>query len=350
MNVALIGLFILAFKEVFNGIFRLHKSDQLLLLAVVSYLLIDVFYSLMMQAEPGLIFRFLLILLLIALAYFIMLPKKIIGIFLWLNVIQAVFVTLLALGLVLFFSPKEALMVRFFFLDQNWGDVYSLNGWLYKVQIKGNGLLPVAFFLTYLYRIKRVLLIRGILFAGCVFAGNFAFLISIGLFSFMFFLKAKSVDTLFRKIFLVVICLLFFSYPVYTYYVKDVLESKQQGSLGTRYDQARVLMDDLTEDPVTTIFGQGIGHTVEVITPYRDYRGKIFYELQTLYILNQLGILGFTIFILYNLRLIIINYKKSGLLLLYLCYVLYSITNPYIFDSGHIAVILLLNSLSNYET
>jgi hypothetical protein len=136
---------------------------------------------------------------------------------------------------------------------------------------------------------------------------------------------------------------------VYKYYVKDVLARKSEASLSTRWDQSAVLMDNLTEGVVYTIFGRGLGNTVDVVTPARDYRGDYYFELQTLYILNQIGIFGFLIFIIYNLRIIFVNYKKSYLVFLYFCYIIYSVTNPYIFDSVNVAVIFILNSLMHHD-
>lgn len=349
MNIALIGLFSLSFKEIVSRLVRFDKWDKLFFVIITGYLLVGIVYSLFLENTFSLIFRFFLLLLFIVLAYFITLPKKIIAIFIWLNALQALVVIGLALTLAIFFSPKEALVVRFFFMDQNWGDIYSLNGWLYIVQIKGNGLLPVAFFITYFYKLRFTFFLRCLLLIGCIIAGNFAFLISIAFFLLFFFLKSKSAEMLFRKLFVLLACGLIFTYPVYEYYVKDVLELKKQGSLGTRWDQVSVLLDDLTKTTSSTVLGQGIGHTVEVITPLRDYRGNFFFEVQTIYILNQLGVLGFLIFTLYNIRLAFLNYKKEGLILIYISYIIYSFTNPYIFDTGHIAVILLLNSLNSNE-
>jgi hypothetical protein len=108
-------------------------------------------------------------------------------------------------------------------------------------------------------------------------------------------------------------------------------------------------MDDLSENNTYLLLGRGIGHTIEKITPSRDYRGNIYFELQTFYVLNQLGLFGFIMFLFYNVYMSIRLYSK-WLILIYVSYIIYAFTNPYIFDTNHIVVILLLNTLQNNET
>jgi hypothetical protein len=315
----------------------------------MGYFFVGIFYALFLQNSFGLIFRFFLIVFFISLAYFIVLPKKAINIFLWLNVIQAILIIALALYIAVFLTPKESLAIRFFFMDREWGDVYSYNGWFYKIQLKGNGLLPVAFFVTFFYECRYRIFIRGMLLIGCIFAGNFAFYIAISFFSLFYFLKSNNAEELMRKVIFLLTFIALFSYPVYEYYIKGVMEQKSEGSLGTRVDQVAILMSSLRETPGTMLFGQGLGKTIEKTTYSRDYRGNVYFELQAVYLLTQIGVLGFVLFICYHLRMVWVTYQYSFLILIYLSYVIYAITNPYIFDSTHIAVILLLNSLNNNE-
>ena len=125
---------------------------------------------------------------------------------------------------------------------------------------------------------------------------------------------------------------------------------KSDESSAIRIEQATLLLKDLGESPITLIMGKGMGNTLSVQTSFRDYTDNIYFELQILYILNQLGIIAFIIFSLYNIYLTITKIKYKELIFVYLFYIMYAITNPYIFDTNHIIVILTLCSISNYLT
>ena len=88
--------------------------------------------------------------------------------------------------------------------------------------------------------------------------------------------------------------------------------------------------------------GKGLGNTVSEKTNYRDYTGNIYFELQTFYFFNQLGIINFISFILLNLFFAYTKIRDPRLLFVYLCYILYAFTNPYILDSNQVIVILTL--------
>ncbi|MFA0526382.1 polymerase, partial [Vibrio sp. 10N.222.52.C3] len=64
-------------------------------------------------------------------------------------------------------------------------------------------------------------------------------------------------------------------------------------SLGTRFDQAYALMQGLTRNYYNIFFGQGLGSKLYMVTPVRDYSSFIYYELQSIYIFYQIGIVGF---------------------------------------------------------
>jgi hypothetical protein len=119
-------------------------------------------------------------------------------------------------------------------------------------------------------------------------------------------------------------------------------------SLPVRGDQVSVLIEDLTKTPADLIFGRGIGNTVDIKTQFRDYTGQYYYELQSVYILNQTGILMFLLFLLVISVLLYTKINSRYLILLYLSYVLYAISNPYIFDSTNILVIIIVVSLKRF--
>lgn len=118
--------------------------------------------------------------------------------------------------------------------------------------------------------------------------------------------------------------------------------SKKVDSMGTRQDQVEVLLRDIGQENTTIWLGKGLGNTVSEKTNYRDYTGNIYFELQTFYFFNQLGIINFISFILLNLFFAYTKIRDPRLLFVYLCYILYAFTNPYILDSNQVIVILTL--------
>ncbi|MBO9731721.1 MAG: hypothetical protein J7623_23980 [Chitinophaga sp.] len=346
MNVSLFGIYIIAFRTIATQVSIAPVPLKLLTILLTGLLFFDIFYSLMQQNELGAILRFFVILILLVYSFYLVLPSKAINIFLVIMCLQAVIITLFSIYLTLFFTETSYLPVRFYFQEMEWGDVYTYNSFFYVVQIRGNALLPFALFVAHFYTTKRNLLYRIILFIGSVVAGNFAYIIAMAVFYFIYFLRSNTASRLFHKIIILSIMIILLCVPVYIYYVQPILERKQQGSLDTRSDQAKVLMTDLTTSPANMIFGSGLGHTIEKVTYSRDYRGRLYYELQPLYILNQLGILGFALMSLFLFVLMpLYRFRNKWILFIYFCYILYSSTNPYIFDSNHIGVILILIAL-----
>lgn len=118
-------------------------------------------------------------------------------------------------------------------------------------------------------------------------------------------------------------------------------------SIGTRFDQAQVLINDMSYNISSVLLGNGLGHTIDVKTMARDYTDNIYFELQFLYILNQIGFVGMVMLTIFHLKLIFNFLKNKKIILIYLCYIGYALINPYMFDSNHCVVLILLMSLSH---
>ncbi|PTS92513.1 polymerase, partial [Pedobacter sp. HMWF019] len=162
----------------------------------------------------------------------------------------------------------------------------------------------------------------------------------------MFSLKySKSINTYSIKVVFFVLLLVLISPYIYQY-VTSTIEMKSDESLNLRGDQVNVLIDNLSESQFTLLLGQGLGHTLKVITPLRDYTDSIYFEIQTLYILNQLGIFFFLCFIIYNILIMMLKWgwDNQEIYLAYFIYIVYAVTNPYIFDTNHVVIIIVLNS------
>jgi hypothetical protein len=341
-NVALFGMFVLNVKNiVYKNLFSFIQTSVLIWLTLLMI------YSVTQGKESSLVLRFALILVFSLFAYYIKIPN-VINIFYFFILAQCVFLIIFEIILLLFYDADSYLSVRHYSLQEmKWGDIWRSDGY-YKIQVKGNALIPFAYMLSYtkFVNFKYEKLTKLLLFAGIIFAGNFAFLISIFLFHLIIFFNVKLKKRLYKKIAFFAIISMISVVPVYSY-VKYVIDAKSEMSLSTRWDQFNVLMTDL--EKTSLFFGSGLGNTINVATRYRDYSNEIYYELQSLYLLNQMGVFNFIVFVGFHIlfALSFINHKK--LLFIYFMYVVYAVTNPYIFDTNHIIVIIVLMSLARFK-
>jgi len=318
-----------------------YKSVVLLSFLAIFLIGFHSLYSLFMASNPIGTLRFFLILILIILAYYLKLPEFVLNWFIFFAVIQSLFLIIFEIYLIFLASPSETVMVRHFFLENNIGDVYSYNGYFYRIQILGNPLIPFAFFVSLSLKKKNV--IRGILFLGVLISANLAFYLATFLFLLGYFvIKSRNnfrlINNIIKVYFLVFISL----YPALKY--MHYILGKKHNSLAVRADQFNVLINDMTNSTLTTLLGRGLGNVIYVKTPLRDYSSYGYYfELQTIYVFNQLGVFA----LMYYIILMYVAYKlyRRDLFFIYLCYIIYAVTNPYILDSTHIIVILILNIL-----
>jgi hypothetical protein len=299
----------------------------------------------MTDNEKGNVFRFFTIIITLILCYHIKsIPSSYIKVFFGLMIFQAILLIIFECYFLLFLNPVQAQALRFFSLESGWGDIYS-TGLFYKIQVKGNALLPVTYMLTFVkaYPLKKQRLYQIILLGGIVIAGNFAFLISICVFHLIYYFSTvRNNKQLYQRIFYLVILLAIAIIPAFNF-VQKTLETKKDESLFLRQEQIKYLSEDLLSTPFTAIIGNGLGKTLEIVTPVRDYRGSVYFEIQPLYFLDQLGILFFTLFMAYNFYMAFINYTRSPLLLIYFSYWCYAISNPYILDTNQFVLVLILN-------
>lgn len=304
-------------------------------------------YSIFIGNEIKLIFRFFIINVALIVSYSVSI-KNIYKYVFFFTVLQSLVILSMSISFTYLFGLgyEKYLATRFFFWSQKWGDIYPYHGLFYKIQIKGNALLPFAFMLSFLpeVKLKRKLLIQFVLLGGIIIAGNFAFLIAVVLFYVLltiinlFNFKSQS-----KGVFVILLCFLL-SFPAYNF-ATSVIAEKQDVSLAIRSEQSAILLGDTFETVSSFIFGKGLGNTLNVVTPLRDYTGDVYFELQTLYFFNQLGLLfGGILLLLHVVITFILWNKKVIVLLIYAMYILYAFTNPYFLDSYHFVIILILNS------
>ncbi|EHX4551552.1 O146 family O-antigen polymerase [Escherichia coli] len=353
MNVSCLLFFIFVTFFIKRGVF----SSGIFLFSLI-FLSVHGLYSLYSGNDPVLISRFYIILILIIVSYYAAIKSiSYINIFIFLAVTQAFVIIGLEAFMFLNFRFSDYSAIRNYFIDNQFGDIYTYNGFFYHIQIKGNALLLFSYMISfYLYNKtnnKLYLLSSMFLALAVLFCGNLAFYITflIHAFIFLFLRKARTYNQLLLKVFIFLITFgVFISYSGMEYLVK-AYELKFQGanfsSMGTRFDQFNVLIDDLFENVLTALVGQGLGNIINVQTAVRNYSDYIYYELQAVYFLNQLGVLLFLLFVIINVILTLKFIKPIELRIVYMLYILYALVNPYMLDTNHVVVVFILVSLSS---
>ena len=347
-NVFLIGLLLVSFFWKNRDIETSSKAAIKMIFIWSIFLL--AYGILIRENSINLVFRFYIIILCLLLSHWVHLPfvatKKI---FFFFILLQCLVLIAIEAIMNLFFSINNYLPFRFFFMEQGWGDVYTYDGFFYRVQIKGNALIPFALFLTFLkdytFKYKRILQI--ILLISSVIAGNFAYLIGVFIFIVFWYLFNNLHKQKFRNRIIIFSFLFTLSIGSIIEYTKEILERKSGYSLGTRSDQVDVLIRDTQKDISTFVLGKGLGNNVMIKTSFRDYTDNLYFEIQAMYFFNQLGLINSLIFISFLLFLAIKKIFYKDLLFIYFCYIIYGVTNPYILDTTQTTVILILISISN---
>lgn len=280
----------------------------------------------------------------LAITYFFIKDKRLAKAFIFMMFLHAIVVIGMQIYMMQHSSPSYNSHVRGVFLNSGFGDIYTRNGWLFRIIIKGNELLPVAFMMAdtiYKKGIKR--LYKYVILISIGIAGNLAYFIALS----MYFLAKMVTNKNGRKLVLILIYIgmaffIIFNKPIINQ-INKTMELKNRSSMPIRYEQIETLLEDFRE-PYEVILGRGMGNTITAQKNIRTYTNDKYFELQIFYFLNQLGVLPFVFFIFYNLYVSIKILNKETLII-YGSYVLYALTNPYIFNLTHIIIIIALASL-----
>lgn len=235
----------------------------------------------------------------------------------------------------------SAAAVRAYGLQNGWGDVYTFGSvFLTRVQLQGNALLVMACFTA--FYIKDRVPYKLALLAACLIAGNKAFLIGLflfalyGLVSWLF--NTKKAYNFQLKICFFILCAMLVA-PVMMEKVNSILEEKAGYSNVVRKDQAEVLLSG------NIITGNGVGNTIIAKTAYRDYTDADYFEVQTLYVINQIGIFGYLLFLVLTFGLCMDRKNAYFLCFVYFTYLAYTFFNPYCFDTTHMMTGFLICSI-----
>lgn len=307
-------------------------------------LMINLFFSVAQGNSSITAVRFFIALIGIAVAITVKPNKQILNLFIIACCIFSI--ALLVMEHYYIVHPGQWIIDRANWALNGLGDVYTYNNWFYRIQIKGNSLLPVALFVTMLENVRWKKLKCLILILGIIVAGNFMFWLSTALFIvYYIFFYGKSK---FRKI--AVSSLTIPAMAGIVVYLKDVFSYKSQNSLPIRMEQIRFLWHDFTHSYTTVLFGNGLGHVLtNAIGEFRDYSGATYFELQTFYIIDQLGLINFSLYVGSIFFLIGNNWKSRKQICILIFYLIYAVSNPYIFDVTNIVVFLIISSLSSDE-
>lgn len=343
MNVTLIAFLLCSFY-----LARVNEIcyDKVALCVLVALLMLLSYYSLISGNEPYLILRFFLILLSISIAYHIKPDVKYFYIPFACFLIQAIVVIIFQILLLFYFSADYSASIRNIFISRGWGDVYNYGYGLWNIQLKGNSLLPFFFFITVvIFKGKVRVAFSSCFFIASIFSGNFAFVL--GFLSFFILYTLINLKLSRNKLYAFIVATLISIvtlYDIVAEYIIRIVSQKSGHSGQHRLEQSLALIGDLAENKFTLILGGGLGST-DISGFGYTFDDVIYFELQTLYIINQMGFIFFLAFVAFNAYFVMKYIKSKEAVVIYISYLVYSFWNPYVFDTNHIVVIVVLVSI-----
>ncbi len=365
VNLKNLFTYIVWFTAIFALLFQCYNKQLSILIApsVVMYLLLEVknikfkalkkwlnwyavyaiflclsmLYSFLVDNSPAQIIRFFLILAIIP--FFAIIKEDNFytewNIFKLLTTIKVITLAYIWLNVSISNDYSE---YRFWALDAGVGDVYITNG-ITKVQLLGNSLFVISASIE-LYKNKKMSLYLILMILGALFSGNSAYVLGLALMILFPILNQwyKSIKRNKLKFIFITFIMIVFTY-VFIAYAIETLKLKSTFSNVIRLDQARLLLNS------NFLFGNGLGNSITGIGILASYTGnETYFELQTLYIINQIGIFGVALFYILTF-LPLIEKNNLKMVTAYLVYILYSFWNPYCFDTNHIIALGLIHNI-----
>ena len=319
-------------------IFKIFVNPKIgfLYIGAVAFCLLSVLYASSNGAELSNSIRFLLILLLLPICPFYQERESnaLYKIFSVLSLGKAIMLLVMAL---MVFQAGSYTEMREWARLNDYGDIYFAYEIIPRVQLKGNALLVVAFMISF-YKTNKLTLYNATILLGILCAGNFAFLLGLAVFLVWRYIQmTKSQANIFKKIFIGAVLLVgiiyFGSYSI----MESSMKSGYFGSNGLRLIQYEALTD------TNMLYGSGLGSPVLGAVRLGRSIYDQYYELQTLYIYYQVGIvclLAFYVLIFYSMGK---SCNKDGFTL-FLIYLFYSFFNPYCFDTTQMITMILLSN------
>ena len=321
------------------------RPDSAVVLPLITYSAVSALAALVMGVEPADTLRFLAIVWGVTLATQSMPPRVHQGWVLAPIVAQAILIISVSVWLGLLQDDSAALDIRAIALSGEWGDVYSQNGWYYKVQFVGNALIPLAWMLALeQWRQGRAHWCwTALLSLGLAAAGNLTYILVC--FVYAAWLQLKEAQRSLSRTLAVSLAIAGIVLGWATF-GSDTLTEKFDGSdssMGIRFDQIDVIREAFAEAPVAALFGHGIGARYPD-GKERAYSQSQYIELQILYITYQIGLAGLLL-LLGTLAVALHKRMKPAGSVIFWAYMACGSTNPYIFDSNQVTATLLLLAL-----
>lgn len=217
------------------------------------------------------------------------------------------------------------------------GDIYILNK-IPRVQLLGTSLFVLAAIIE-IEKKKKVTSYGICMILAAFVAGNSAYILGMVVYESVKFIQI-SIKWLLRRNWKIIplMGLALLVLVVFANYTVIVLEQKKEQSNVVRKEQVEVLMD------ANLLSGEGLGHRIIKETSTRNYNGDTYFELQTLYIVNQIGVVGLGLFYILT-SIPYCGKTKKQCLIAYFVYLVYSFWNPYCFDSTHIITVLMITNI-----
>lgn len=328
-------LIVFLLLEIQNIKFPYHKDWLKLYIIFLLYLTISVAVSFLKGTAIGNVMRFYLILLVIPIALCIKEPEfeKEWKVLRTISILKAFTILLTWMDV---FVKQDYWKYRSWAQETGAGDIYIIHG-IPRVQLLGTSIIVMLFVCDFLREQK--ITVYGLLMVLTAFAaGNSAYVLGIAVFALFYFLPvlARWVMKKNWKL-LVAVPIALIGLVAFGYYASGSMKLKADYSNAIRVEQIQVLTD------TNPLVGLGLGHSVQGGGHWRKYNGDTYFELQTLYIYNQIGAVGLVLF--YILTIVPYSGKKNKwMLLAYLTYLIYTFFNPYCFDSTHIIAVLLITN------
>lgn len=321
--------------EIQNIKFPFHKDWLKLYIIFLLYLTTSFAVSCLRGTSIGTAVRFYLILLAIPMALCIKEPQfkiewKIMRI---ISIVKAFTILLTWMDV---FIKQDYLQYRSWAKGMDVGDIYIIHG-IPRVQLLGTSIFVILFICDFLQK-RKITMYGFLMLLTALAAGNSAYVLGIAVFVVFYYLP-KFANWIMKKNWrlLVAVPIALIGFVAFFYYASDSMKLKADYSNAVRIEQIQVLTD------TNPLIGSGLGHSVHGGGRWRKYAGDTYFELQTLYIYNQVGIIGLTFF--YILTIVPYMEKRNKWkLLAYFTYLIYTFFNPYCFDSTHIIAIQLITN------
>lgn len=208
ISISLIFVFIFSAPFLLKNFWKSEKWVKFLFIFNVLFLVLLLAYSIFYEHNSmSLAVRFFIILILMLAVFFLPPKKAYVNIFLLLAVLHSIFLIMFEIYIVSFGGPEFAGYIRSKVMNLGLGDIYTYNQYFYRIQIKGNPILPVAFLIS-LFAIKSIrnkIAVASLLFVGTFVAGNLAFILAIvfffGMYVLILFFSNKRVSAYLKNLF-----------------------------------------------------------------------------------------------------------------------------------------------------